>query len=85
MSSSVYLVEKVDGVHVNCTLYVDCYRLALLVRAHTDFFAGDGGFWYVVAVTWQDAQARKLNALSFLVMAFLALFKNIFEALLNLL
>jgi hypothetical protein len=55
MSSSVYLVEKVDGVHVNCTLYVDCYRLALLVRAHTDFFAGDGGFWYVVAVTWQDA------------------------------
>ncbi len=34
----------------------------------------------MVAVTWQDAQARKLNALSFLVMAFLALFNNIFEA-----
>jgi hypothetical protein len=54
---SVYLIYIKGGwlTYVHCTLYVDCYRLALLARAHTDFFARGGGFVYVtVAVSWQD-------------------------------
>jgi hypothetical protein len=41
---------------------------------------GKGGSLYVtVAVSWQEIQARKLKC-SFLIMAYSALFKNVFEA-----